>query len=299
MTLTSERIHAVADQLSDSGVKPTLAAVRKALGSGSFTTIGEAMKSWRQENEQEEVLQQVDLPGGIDDRLKSLGAEIWQTAIGLANDRLSKERELLETARQDVAQEVDELSQAVQTLEIEQSELLRQLDELEKSHSLKLQQLKSKGKADSDTITKLNKDVQEQSFNSKTLQEENSKLNKQLVSAEKALKDEKTTIVKLTVERDSFKDKAETSSAELLELKLASDTIKVSYASLQGEYKAVSNERNRLLKSNKDVLKSHTIIELENQKLVEKYNSMFPKFTLSDSSQPSVFTNSLFYNNKF
>lgn len=299
MTLTSERIHAVADQLSDSGVKPTLAAVRKALGSGSFTTIGEAMKSWRQDNEQEEVLQQVDLPGGIDDRLKSLGAEIWQTAIGLANDRLSKERELLETARQDVAQEVNELSQAVQTLESEQSELLRQLDELEQSYSLKLGQLESKSKDDSATIIKLNKDIQEQSFNNKTLQEENSKLNKQLVSAEEALKDEKTARVKLTVERDSFRDKAETSSTELLELKLATDAIKESFASLQGEYKAVTNERNRLLKSNKDVLKSHTIIELENQKLVEKYNSMFPKFTLSANSQPSVFTNSLFDNNKF
>ena len=44
MAITTQQIHAIADQLHEQGIKPTLAEVRKALGGGSFTTISEAMK---------------------------------------------------------------------------------------------------------------------------------------------------------------------------------------------------------------------------------------------------------------
>ena len=54
MALTIQQVHNTADQLQEQGIKPTLAEVRKALGGGSFTTISEAMKSWRQDNQQEE-----------------------------------------------------------------------------------------------------------------------------------------------------------------------------------------------------------------------------------------------------
>jgi hypothetical protein len=44
---TTTEIHAIADRLAATGQRPTLAAVRKELGGGSFTTISEAMKDWR------------------------------------------------------------------------------------------------------------------------------------------------------------------------------------------------------------------------------------------------------------
>ncbi|WP_045455743.1 DNA-binding protein, partial [Psychrobacter sp. JCM 18903] len=99
MAITTQQIHAIADQLHEQGIKPTLAEVRKALGGGSFTTISEAMKSWRQDNQQEEQLRQVELPSGIAERLQTLGADMWQTAIDIANDRLVKEREALESIK--------------------------------------------------------------------------------------------------------------------------------------------------------------------------------------------------------
>jgi hypothetical protein len=43
MAITIQDIHAAADKIADAGEAPTLAAVRKALGGGSFTTISEAM----------------------------------------------------------------------------------------------------------------------------------------------------------------------------------------------------------------------------------------------------------------
>ena len=49
MAITKQDILAVADALDAEGVKPTLAAVRKKLGGGSFSTISEAMKEWKAE----------------------------------------------------------------------------------------------------------------------------------------------------------------------------------------------------------------------------------------------------------
>ncbi len=114
-----------------SGIRRSyLAEVRKILGGGSFTTISEAMKSWRQDNQEEEQLRQVVLPSGITERLQSLGADMWQTAIDMANDRLIKEREALESIKTKAQVEVDEAQEAVKTLESEQSDLLMQLDEV-------------------------------------------------------------------------------------------------------------------------------------------------------------------------
>ena len=130
MALTIQQVHNTADQLQGQGIKPTLAEVRKALGGGSFTTISEAMKSWRQDNQQEEQLRQVELPSSIAERLQTLGADMWQTAIDIANDRLVKEREALESIKAKSQAETDEAQEAVKTLESEQADLLEQLDEV-------------------------------------------------------------------------------------------------------------------------------------------------------------------------
>ena len=47
MAITTPDIHAAADKIAAQGTTPTLAAVRSALGGGSFTTISEAMKEWK------------------------------------------------------------------------------------------------------------------------------------------------------------------------------------------------------------------------------------------------------------
>ena len=130
MALTTQQIHVKADELHNKGVKPTLSEVRKALGGGSFTTISDAMKSWRQDHQDEQELKQVDLPSGINERLQVLGADMWQTAIDIANDRLAKEREALDVIKAKAQQDVDELTESVKTLEIEQGDLLKQLDDV-------------------------------------------------------------------------------------------------------------------------------------------------------------------------
>ena len=66
MAITTEQIHATADQLASEGIKPTQTAVRERLGGGSFTTIVEALKTWRQEQHTTAQLAEVVLPNDLD-----------------------------------------------------------------------------------------------------------------------------------------------------------------------------------------------------------------------------------------
>lgn len=130
MAITIEQIHAIADQLTQQGVKPTQMNVREVLGGGSFTTIAEGLRTWRQEQETAIQLQAVVIPQDITDRTQILIAQLWETAQQLANDRLAKEREILEHKQAVMFDEVEQAQLVVKTLENEQAELLAQLDQL-------------------------------------------------------------------------------------------------------------------------------------------------------------------------
>jgi len=99
MAITKDQIFAVADELDAAGQNATLAAVRKALGGGSFTTISEGMTEWKARKAAKELPFREPAPSAVADRLAELGAEIWSSALELANGRLAIEREALEAAR--------------------------------------------------------------------------------------------------------------------------------------------------------------------------------------------------------
>ena len=46
MAINTADVHTAADALAAQGKRATLSAIRAALGGGSFSTIGEALKSW-------------------------------------------------------------------------------------------------------------------------------------------------------------------------------------------------------------------------------------------------------------
>jgi hypothetical protein len=111
MALTTEQIHAAADGLAAAGQAPTLAAVRQALNGGSFTTISQAMSSWKAKQAEKAAPMRDPLPQTLADLLGKVGAEIWAEALALANGRLSNERAALEQARQAVEQEKAEAAE--------------------------------------------------------------------------------------------------------------------------------------------------------------------------------------------
>lgn len=102
MAITREQIWSAADELDAAGQNPTLAAVRKAVGGGSFTTIQDAMTEWKARRAARETpIQQEPAPQAIADRLQEVGRDIWSVALEAANIRLSAERQALEVARQE------------------------------------------------------------------------------------------------------------------------------------------------------------------------------------------------------
>ena len=104
MAITTADIHAAADRIAEAGQQPTLAAVRSALGGGSFTTISEAMKGWKAAQAAAAAPLREAAPAAVTERMGELAAEVWGVAIGMANDRLASEREALEVARQEMEQ---------------------------------------------------------------------------------------------------------------------------------------------------------------------------------------------------
>lgn len=99
MAISQDQIFAVADLIEADGKKPTLVAVRQALGCGSFATIGPAMVEWRARSSAKQAPIRETTPQSINDLLSGIGTEIWSAALALANGRLAGEREALEEAR--------------------------------------------------------------------------------------------------------------------------------------------------------------------------------------------------------
>ena len=284
MAITTEQIHATADQLQEQGIKPTLAEVRKALGGGSFTTISEAMKSWRQDNQEEEQLRQVDLPSGITERLQALGADMWQTAIDIANDRLVKEREALEGIKAKAQAETDEAQEAVKTLESEQADLLVQLDEVtataeaaaistaqmtaerdtllqtlsDTQHALELEQAKTD--AAQVQLAELRSSFDQQA------KELNVNLSK-VATLEATAHSDKAEISRLQIELTVTKDELKKVTTERNEI--ATDT-----AEVKGELKAIIAERNKLSRLNDQLTQTQAKLEAEHSVLNKQYSEL-------------------------
>lgn len=139
MAIAESDVHATADTILASGQQPTLAAVRAALGGGSFTTISEAMKSWKAARQAAATPQREVAPAAVTERLEALAGDIWGIAIGMANDRLAKERETLDAARKEIEaqrQEAAELADQVSAdLEAARAQIAQQAQALKQAEA--------------------------------------------------------------------------------------------------------------------------------------------------------------------
>lgn len=284
MAITLEQIHATASQLHEQGIKPTLAEVRKVLGGGSFTTISEAMKSWRQVHQDEQQLQQVTLPSGITERLQTLGADVWQTAIDMANDRLVKEREALDVVKVKAQAETDEAQEAVKTLEGEQADLLMQLDEAT-STAETATKAAAQATVERDTLKQTLSDTQHQleleRTKTDTAQTQLAEVRSALDKASVELRTSLSKVARLEATVDSDKAEIERLSAEakgdrvaLKKVTAERDKISTTTAEIRGELKAVIAERDcqktvneSILSTNEKLTKANATLEAERKAL--------------------------------
>ncbi|WP_126448220.1 DNA-binding protein [Sulfuricystis multivorans] len=147
MALTKEDIWAVADRLDAEGKTPTLAAVRKALGSGSFTTISEAMREWRERKKMvaDRAQEAGPMPPDLDDAVSRFAQEVWVKATEMAKAEVAKlvheyaearkewdnERQELEAVAEDMSSALDECHAQMEEDRAAFNDLVRQRVEME------------------------------------------------------------------------------------------------------------------------------------------------------------------------
>jgi hypothetical protein len=120
MAITKKAIFDAADALDAGGQRPTLAALRKAVGGGSFTTISEAMKEWWAGRALGEAPVREPAPAVVGERLGEVADEIWGLALQVAKERLASEREAFDAAR---AQAEQDKQEAVELADVVTAEL--------------------------------------------------------------------------------------------------------------------------------------------------------------------------------
>lgn len=305
MALTTQQIHETADELQEKGVNPTLSAVRQALGGGSFTTISDAMKTWRQDNQDEQQLQKTELPSGINGRLQILGADVWQTAMEIANERLTAEREALAVAQAKAQGQTDQAQEAVKTLEAEQAALLMQLDvhtaESEQATADAVQSRTALEVATAqhildvnvirqqliDTQHKLELEQERSSTAQQAVNELRLKLDdvsaqlmqslESMATANAQRKAQQADIDRLLAELTDSKALNTQKDAKIEQITNEHNDIKTAAAELKGELKAVTAELNKektendsLLMANEKLIKASATLEAENKALNQK-----------------------------
>ncbi|XDJ36599.1 MAG: DNA-binding protein (plasmid) [Burkholderia sp.] len=126
-TATSEAIWKVADELDAEGVKPTLNAVRKKLGGGSFTTISDAMTEWKAAKQKKAQPAVEPLPAELSTAVAALAGEFWTVARTAAERLLAGERERLAAEQTALCEQAAEAVELADTLTVEAEGLREEL----------------------------------------------------------------------------------------------------------------------------------------------------------------------------
>lgn len=131
MAITKTDIWRVADELNAEGIRPTLAAVRKKLGGGSFTTISEGMSEWRSRRQAAAVPRQDPAPPAVMEQLAEAGNALWALAVAQASARLEDERKRLDAQKDAMSERLAEAVELADALTLENEHLRARVAQLE------------------------------------------------------------------------------------------------------------------------------------------------------------------------
>jgi len=141
MAISKQDVWRVADELDALAQRPTLAAVRKALGGGSFTTISEAMTEWNARRAAEKAPVIEPAPERVVETAREFAQMVWSAASELAGGRLQSERDALEVARKKFEEEqaqaaafADQLNSELESANRRIAALAEELDQARAAH---------------------------------------------------------------------------------------------------------------------------------------------------------------------
>jgi chromosome segregation ATPase len=142
MAITPEQIIETAEALAERGESPTLAAVRRELGGGSYTTISEALKGWRERRQVSQArAEAVQVPARVQEALAQAGTLVWteatrQHAAQLAAERaaLDVERQRSEGERREAVELADQVSRDLDQVRGERDQALQAVAQERQGH---------------------------------------------------------------------------------------------------------------------------------------------------------------------
>jgi DNA repair exonuclease SbcCD ATPase subunit len=142
MAITPEQIIETAEALVERGASPTLAAVRQELGGGSFTTISEALRSWRERRQASQArAESVQVPARVQEALAEAGKLVWTEATRQHAAQLAAEREALdvergrfEAERREAVELADQVSRDLDQVRIERDRASQALAQERQGH---------------------------------------------------------------------------------------------------------------------------------------------------------------------
>lgn len=110
MALTTAQIHQAADQIDKDGKKATLVAIRTVLNGGSFSTIQEAMKTWKRKIESD--FEANPVPAEVMEELEKIASGVWEIAERIASEKHEEDRRTTRAEKAQAESEFSELSRA-------------------------------------------------------------------------------------------------------------------------------------------------------------------------------------------
>jgi len=128
MKASKEQVFRAAEQLAQSGDKPTLAAVRGLLGGGSYTSIQEGLTEWKAQQASRQAASETP-PACIAERLGAFGVEIWRSALELERLEAAELADKLAAEVEQLKAQLAEQTQQAQAAALATSEQLAQARE--------------------------------------------------------------------------------------------------------------------------------------------------------------------------
>ncbi|CAM2164703.1 Uncharacterized 23.2 kDa protein in nuc 5'region [Burkholderia latens] len=132
MAISRDEVWKAADELEALGMKVTLASLRQHLGGGSYTTIQEPLKEWKQRKRDGDTPTPEALPPELAALLNAFGAQVFAAARAEANLLLAGERKRTEAEIAELRNEAHEAAELADTLTRENERLRADAAEVEK-----------------------------------------------------------------------------------------------------------------------------------------------------------------------
>jgi regulator of replication initiation timing len=135
MPLTEKAIHEAAHKLNRDGLQPTQRQVRKLLGTGSFTTIAAALKTFKPDEEPEKTPEPA--PADVESYGKLLAAYAYKMAVDKADMIASERIEVFQANVRSTEKDIAAITQTADELAIDNDKLRGEVNAL-KSRIAKL-----------------------------------------------------------------------------------------------------------------------------------------------------------------